>query len=138
MTREAPIVRQIQLAASALGGRLFRNTVAMAVLGNPKRIERDGAVFLHAGDVVVSRGRITAVGMPQGSADLVGWREITITADMIGKTIAQFVSCEVKKPTGSRTSEEQKNWRLRTAEAGACSGIVKSIAEAEVLLRSKV
>lgn len=137
MSREAPIVRNIQLAASALRSRLFRNTVGTAVLGSSRRISKDGLYQLKDGDVVVPHGRITQVGLPAGSADLIGWREVDITPDMVGKTIAQFTSCEVKKPKGSHTSEDQKRWRDVTMQSGACSGIVRSIEEAETLLRSK-
>ncbi len=137
MTRESPIVRQIQLAATALGARLFRNGVGTAVWGSPTRMTRDGAVYLRDGDVVVPKGRIAQAGWTTGSSDLLGWREITITPEMVGRTFAQLVCVEVKRPGKSHTSPEQKNWLKVTTEAGACSGIVKSIAEAEELLRSK-
>lgn len=134
---EAPIVRQIALAASSIGTRLWRNTIGLATLGAATRIERDGAVFLRRGDVIVRKGRITMVGLPVGSGDLCGLRQIVITQDMVGKTIAQFTSVECKAPEGGRVSKEQRQWHEFMLSIGACSGIVKSIAEAEVLLRSK-
>ncbi len=137
VSREAPIVRQIQLAASALSSRLWRNTVGSCVLGKAERVQRDGAVFLQTGDIVVRKGRISVVGLPTGSGDLIGLRQIEITADMVGKTVAQFCSVECKEPGGGRVSQEQRHWHESMLGFGACSGIVKSIVEAEELLRSK-
>lgn len=36
-------------------------------------------------------------GKKLGAHDLIGWRTITITADMVGKEFAQFVSIECKE-----------------------------------------
>lgn len=136
--REAPIVRQIQLAASAIGDcRLFRNSVAMCVLGKPERIRKAGPVMLNEGDMVVRHGRIAMAGWGGDTADCLGYRTIEITPDMVGKRIAQMCSVEVKSDTG-RASKGQQNWLRIMLEAGACAGIVRSVVEAEVLLRSKM
>jgi hypothetical protein len=39
-------------------------------------------------------------GLVKATADLIGWRSITITPDMVGTTVAIFASIEVKTPTG--------------------------------------
>jgi hypothetical protein len=39
-------------------------------------------------------------GLSVGSPDLIGWRTITITSHMVGKSFAQFVGCEVKTEAG--------------------------------------
>jgi hypothetical protein len=48
-------------------------------------------------------------GMPEGFPDLVGFTEITVTADMVGQKIAVFTG-EEYKATG-RLSVDQKRWR---------------------------
>ena len=53
--------------------------------------------------------RIVSVGQV-GSADIIGVKPVTITADMVGKVIGQAIAIEVKTPTGKQ-SQEQKNWQ---------------------------
>lgn len=84
------------------------------------------------------KGQIAAVGLPVGSGDLIGAKIVTITQEMVGREFAQFASVEVKESGGGRVSKEQRQWHEFMLSIGACSGIVKSIAEAEVLLRSKL
>lgn len=132
--KEAPIQRQIMLAASALGTLIFRNTVSGCVLGKFERMRKDGPVMLKEGDYIVRQGRPAMCGLAEGSADLVGLRTVEITTDMIGKKVAQFVSIEVKSPAGP-IKKNQQNWLRVMREKGACAGIVRSIVEAENLLR---
>lgn len=86
MAAEKIILKQCQLKASSIGWRLFRNNVSLVLSesGNPMR-----------------------TGLCKGSSDLIGWRPVTITPDMVGKTIAQFVGCEVKSESGRVTVEQQ-------------------------------
>lgn len=53
--------------------------------------------------------RIVSVGQV-GSADIIGVKPVTITADMVGKVIGQAIAIEVKTPTGKQ-SQDQKNWQ---------------------------
>ena len=87
-TSEQEIQNQIILAVSQGNSRLFRNNVGGAKLAD---------------------GRWLNFGLHKGSSDLIGWRTIKITPDMVGKKIAQFLSVEVKKLKG-RVSTEQQNW----------------------------
>lgn len=54
-------------------------------------------------------GRVLQSGLAKGSADLIGWKTIEITPDMVGKKVAVFLSVEVKSQKGRLTSE-QENW----------------------------
>lgn len=49
------------------------------------------------------------------TGDLIGWDEVVITADMVGKTVAIFASDEIKrsdwKPSNSDRDVAQANWR---------------------------
>ena len=42
------------------------------------------------------QARMFGLGM-NGCADQIGWREVVVTQDMVGRKIAQFVGFEVKK-----------------------------------------
>lgn len=71
----------------------------------------------HGGLVVLARARPVKMGLTPGSADLIGWRSITITPDMVGKKLAVFTSVEMKAK-GGRTADNQANWAQAIAKAG--------------------
>ena len=69
------------------------------------------------------------VGSP-GGGDLLGWRTVTITPEMVGQRMAQFVSLEVKTATG-RVRPEQEQWRKVVEQAGGVAAVVRSVEDAE-------
>jgi hypothetical protein len=73
-------------------------------------------------------------GLARGSADLIGWRTITITPEMVGTQLAVFTSIEVKTPTG-RVRPEQQAWQRTVSNAGGIAGIARSIRDADEILR---
>jgi hypothetical protein len=73
-------------------------------------------------------------GLARGSADLIGWRSITITPDMVGTTVAIFASIEVKTPTG-RVSPQQQAWMAVVQGAGGIAGVARSVCDANEILR---
>ena len=81
---ETPILKRVMLAATKMGARLFRNNVGF-----------DEVRKIH-------------YGLCKGSSDLIGWRPVTITPEMVGTTIAQFYAVEVKTSTGEITEEQQR------------------------------
>lgn len=81
---------------SQVGTRLFRNNVGL---------------FWTAD------GRPVRCGLHVGSGDLIGWKTVTVTPEMVGKPVAVFLSVEVKTKTG-RVSAEQKNWSEQVEKAG--------------------
>lgn len=74
-------------------------------------------------------GRPIQFGLTRGSADLIGWRTVTVTPEMVGQRIAVFTSIEVKTPTG-RLTPEQRNWQAAVLKAGGIAGIARSVADA--------
>jgi hypothetical protein len=68
------------------------------------------------------------------AADLIGWRSITITPDMVGTTVAIFASIEVKTPTG-RVSPQQQAWMAVVQGAGGIAGVARSVCDANEILR---
>ena len=74
-------------------------------------------------------GRPVQFGLARGSADLIGYRTVTITPDMVGQQVAVFTSLEVKTPTG-RVRPEQTNWLHTIKRAGGIAAIVRSVDDA--------
>ena len=68
-------------------------------------------------------------GLARGSADLIGYRSITITPDMVGQQVAVFASIEVKTPTG-RIRPEQQAWLETIQAAGGIAGVARSVEDA--------
>ena len=68
-------------------------------------------------------------GLARGSADLIGYRTITITPDMVGQQVAVFASIEVKTPTG-RIRPEQRAWMETVQAAGGIAGVARSVEDA--------
>jgi len=104
--------RQIQAEIlSALGKRpdvrLFRNSVG--------HVEIDG--------------RHITYGLCTGSSDLIGLKKLTITPDMVGKTVGVFVALEVKNERGRPTKEQAAFVRM-VKDFGGLAGVVRSVDEA--------
>lgn len=74
-------------------------------------------------------GRLVQFGLARGSADLIGWRTITITPEMVGQRIAVFTSLEIKTPTG-RLAPAQRNWLGAVHQAGGIAGVARSVSDA--------
>jgi hypothetical protein len=75
-------------------------------------------------------------GLCKGSADLIGYRSITITPEMVGQQVAVFASIEVKTPTG-RIRPEQQQWLDTVQAAGGIAGVARSVEDAKALLAAQ-
>ena len=118
---EKNIQTQIMIAASQTNATLFRNNVGNGVLGQV--VKQDGGIF-H-----IIKGRRVQFGLCPGSSDLIGWRTVTVTPEMVGKQIAVFLALEVKTTTGKATAE-QENFINAVRAAGGLAGIVRSVDDA--------
>ena len=94
---EAEVSRQIQLAASKLGCRLFRNTVGVLPDGH---------------------GRMIRFGLAVGSSDLIGFA-------MRGE-VAIFLAVEVKSKTG-RIRSLQQEFLEAVRRAGGIAILARSV-----------
>lgn len=101
---EAANLNIIRLEASVKGLRLFRNNVGATYT-------KDGS-FLRYGLANESKKLNNEIK----SADLIGIRPVIITYDMVGKTIGQFVSREVKHAGWKYTGTDRERAQLRWAE----------------------
>lgn len=91
----------VQISLSKKGIRLFRNNVGL----------------LYSKD-----GTPVRVGLAKGSGDLIGWKPIVVTQDMVGKKIAVFLSVETKSRKG-KVQDEQKDWLKIVNESGGIAVI---------------
>jgi hypothetical protein len=101
---ETDIQRLVQIEASKQGLRLFRNQTGMYKLQD---------------------GRVLQSGLAKGSADLIGWKTMEITPDMVGQKIAVFLSVEVKSAKG-KLSPEQTNWLNTVNQVGGIAIVARS------------
>jgi len=109
---EQSIQQHIRLACSIGTCRLFRN---------------------NTGTLRDINGRPVAFGLCKGSADLIGWRTVTITPEMVAQQVAIFTSIEVKAAAG-RIRPEQQQWLNAVQAAGGIAGVARSVGEAMNLL----
>ena len=124
---ETAILKAVHLAAGSLPGvRLFRNQVGQGVAGQIVGRPGDGLLLV--------RGNPVTMGLCSGSADLIGWRAVTVSPEMVGQAIAQFVAIEVKTSTG-RVSEAQRNFLEVVERAGGLAAVVRSADEARRVVR---
>lgn len=112
------------------GIRLFNNPVGEGWIGKPVRSAQKDRLTLIAPRRIV-------YGLCPGSTDLVGFRSIVITADMIGKTIAQIVAPEVKTGQG-QLQGSQSPFIETIRNAGGVAGVVRSTDDLGALLESPV
>jgi hypothetical protein len=109
---EQRIQQQIRVACSNGDTRLFRN---------------------NTGTLRDQNGRPVSFGLARGSADLIGWRTVTITPDMVGQQVAVFTSIEVKTATG-RIRPEQQQWLDAVQAAGGIAGVARSVEDAQRIM----
>jgi hypothetical protein len=112
---EQQIQQHIRLACSTGATRLFRN---------------------NTGTLRDQHGRPVQFGLCKGSADLIGYRTVTITPEMVGQQVAVFASIEVKTPTG-RIRPEQRAWLETVQAAGGIAGVARSVEDAKALLAAQ-
>lgn len=107
---ETNLQQQIRLAVGTRpDARLFRNQVGS--LPDPRT------------------GRLVTFGLARGSADLIGWRTVVVTPDMVGQRLAVFTSIEIKTPTG-RLRPEQQAWLGVVRGAGGIACVARSVEDA--------
>lgn len=130
---EANVMRHLQVFASKLGARLFRQQVGMAWTGKIER--RIGMVRMNAGDVLLRAARPFHAGVT-GMSDLGGWVPVTVTPEMVGSTVAVYAQVEVKDAKG-RPSREQLAWIKAVNEAGGRAGIARDEQELCAILNTR-
>jgi hypothetical protein len=121
---------RILLTCSRGDTRLFRQNVGQGWTGDAQRITRHTSVTVMPGDVVIRGARPLHAGLCTGSSDLIGWRSIEVTADMVGRRLAVFSAVEVKSATG-RPTEQQRAFLGAVQDAGGVACVARSVEDAQ-------
>ena len=79
-------------------------------------------------------GRWVQFGLAKCSSDLIGFKTIKVTPEMIGKDLAVFCSVEVKTNTG-QLSKNQHNWLQAVKKAGGITGVARNVGDALKILK---
>lgn len=139
MASEALVQKTVwfALARRALGrATLFRTNSGKAWLsgGGPARKLMDGSM-------VVPSARPVALGLatPQGDtvpglSDLTGYVEITITPDMIGRTVPVFTVIETKESGGGQRRAAQKDFIAQIQSVGGIAGFASDASQANEII----
>ena len=125
MTPEHAIQNAILLACGHGNTTLFRCNTGLGWAGKSVR-RGDGSVLVHD-------ARPLHAGLCTGSSDLIGWRSVEITQEMVGRRIGVFVALEVKSATG-RTTVEQRRFIDAVRAAGGIADVVRSVDDAAAAL----
>jgi len=113
---EAKTQQEIRLAAASAGTVLFRNNVGS---------------YQDA-----KSGRWIQYGVCNpGGSDLIGWTPVTVTADMVGRTVAIITCVEVKSRTGKPTPA-QVNFIDAVTKAGGFAGVARSVADLLAIVKT--
>jgi hypothetical protein len=102
--------------------RLFRQNVGQGWAGR--------LVSNDAGRVTLANARPLIAGLCTGSSDLIGWRSVVITPEMVGQAVAVFAAIEVKSATG-RPTPEQTTFLQAVQAAGGIACLARSVEDAE-------
>jgi hypothetical protein len=108
---------------------LFRNNVGLAYIGD--------VITNENGSVTILNARPIKFGLCNGSSDLIGWTTVTITPEMVGRTVAVFTAIEVKSATG-RASKLQKNFIKRIHDCGGIASVARSLDDAESVINQYI
>ena len=111
VSNEAYVQNKIRLAVGSGDVRLFRN---------------------NTGALLDMKGRLVKFGLCKGSSDLIGFKSITITPDMVGSKIAVFSAIEVKDK--GKATVEQKNFIKVIKKAGGLAGVANNVNDAKKIL----
>ena len=115
---------------AALGSRpdvrLFRQNVGQGWTGSDVGRFDNGAIVIHD-------ARPLRCGLCKGSSDLIGLQSVTVTPEMVGRTLAVFVAVEVKAARG-RATQQQRRFLDMVERMGGLSGVARSVDEAEAIL----
>lgn len=131
---EGHIIPKVLVEATKKGWRLFRNSVGLGWQGRvtEEQTIKDPKTGAPMHVVELIGARRLHYGLAKGSSDLIGWRPVEITPDMVGQTIAQFCAIECKTKAYGRTTEDQDNWLDQVAQSGGFAAVARERKSGEV------
>lgn len=124
--REPALLKHLQMEATKLGARLFRNVVSCGWTGKAK-------YFPHKSQVIIDGAHPLHAGLCIGSSDLIGFRPLLITEHHVGKTLCQFIAVE-GKTSGTRLTDEQAAFLDAVRDAGGVAVVAYSVDDLKTAL----
>lgn len=117
---EVELMRAIQIKASDLGHRLWRNNNGLGWVGPQVRVSHPQLLMVRPGDVLIRGAMPLHAGLIEGSSDLIG-----LTA------AGQFLAVEVKTPKGL-VREGQESFIAQVKRMGGIGLIARSVEDFKV------
>lgn len=102
---EAIVLARVRLALQNIYCTLFRNNVGVARTDD---------------------GRYIKYGLANGSSDLIGFYELVIKPEHVGRKVAIFTAIECKNGRAGKRSTEQMDFIARIELAGGIAGFAHS------------
>lgn len=103
-----------------------------------KILEKNSFMFRNDNGVGFREdGKRFRYGLLPGSADMIGWTEIEITLEMVGKKIAVFTSIEIKTKD-DKISDKQKKWFRAVKNSGGIAEIYKESKNEEIIIQKNL
>ncbi len=107
---------------STLFAKVFTKLRDFKIFRNHRGKAWQGKSYYNKNDrtVLISNPKMYEFGLIAGASDLIGWKKVKITSEMVGETMAQFVAIEGK--TGrDKLSKDQYNFLKNVKESGGIS-----------------
>lgn len=109
--------------------RLWRNNVGHGWVGRAISVQKTRL----GASVLLEHARQIKFGLTPGSSDLIGFRSILITPDMVGQRVAVFAAVECKSPH-AKPSHIQQTFVHVCDALGAYAGIARDTDDARKIL----
>jgi len=136
--QESEILNRVRVKCSEVGIVTFRNNSGSAWQGKSELTRMTRMGRLEPGDVIIRQATFVKYGIANpGGSDLIGWRPVVITPDMVGHKLAVFTALEVKTATG-HVEAEQQAFIDSVNQSGGMGQIVRSIDDIELAIRKRV
>jgi hypothetical protein len=101
--------------------KIFRNISSMVFVG--RQLSNNNGI------ITLGNAHQIHAGLFTGASDLIGWKSLIVTPEMVGSRFSRFVSLEVKSATG-KLRPEQVIWLDAVHAAGGIADVVRSPEEA--------
>lgn len=79
-------------------------------------------------------GGFVTYGLCPGSSDLIGYKSVVITTDMVGKRVAVFCALEGKRDRRVRPTRMQQDFLNLVTSAGGIAGVFTDVDSASQLI----
>lgn len=128
MSNESVVQQQVRLALARVGAQVWRNNTG-ACTDDTGRLIRYGLANESA--------QLNAVIK---SSDLIGVVPVTITPDMVGKTVGVFAAVECKRPgwhltPGDKRGQAQQRFIDLVRQVGGMGGFAADVSDLATILR---